>query len=457
MKLFSLPGEAIHLSSNTAGLFSTSVTDEVFSGRNQLRQMLRFEVALSEALESCGVTPPGCAKCLSALSSDFIDVQLLRAASMDAGNVAMPFVEQLTDAVRARDPEAAGYVHWGATSQDVLDTALVLQIQGVLTLFEDSLEHLCELLKNSVELYADTIMPGRTWLQQGPPVTLGLKLAGLLIALRRHQERLRAMRPRVLVVQFGGAVGTLASLGEHGLRVSSLLAKHLDLGEAPVPWHTQRDSLVEAAVWAAMLTGTLGKLARDISLLMQNEVGEVLEGGASGRGGSSTMPHKRNPVASAVVLGCATRAPGLAATMLSSMVQEHERGLGGWHAEWDTLPELFRLASAALARSIEIIEGAEIVPERMAQDLAALGGLAQSEAVSMALAPHIGKQAAHHLVGKASKRALANHASLLHVLETMPEVSEHLSSAQLASLLDPANYLGSTAAWIASVLKIEGE
>jgi 3-carboxy-cis,cis-muconate cycloisomerase len=254
------------------------------------------------------------------------------------------------------------------------------------------------------------------------------------------------------VLQFGGAVGTLAALGKQGRCVSAALSRTLGLPEAVLPWHTHRDNLAEVAACLGVLTGTLGKVARDVSLLMQTQVGEALEGSAPGRGGSSTMPHKRNPVASAVILSAAARVPPLVSTMLSSMVQEHERGLGGWHAEWETLPEIFRLTAVALSRAIEIADGLEVHAERMQSNLQELDGLGLSEAVSIALAEYIGRAKAHKLVEEATKRALEDRLPLLQVLTGMPEAVKHIQPERLAYLLQPENYLGSTADFIARAL-----
>jgi 3-carboxy-cis,cis-muconate cycloisomerase len=299
---------------------------------------------------------------------------------------------------------------------------------------------------------ADAILAGRTWLQEGPPVTLGLKMAGWLSALRRHQQRLESASQRAIVLQFGGAVGTLAALGERGPDVAEALAQKLGLPEPDLPWHTQRDNIGEVGATLGLLTGTLGKIARDISLLMQTEVAEIFEPGAQDRGSSSTMPHKRNPVGSAVILAAAARVPGLVSTLLSAMVQEHERGLGGWHAEWEALPAIFRLTSVALSRTLEITSGLEVHREKMLANIEATRGLAMSEAVSVALAAHVGRARAHELLEEASRRVLAEQIQLRDVLAAMPEVRQHLSETAVKQLLDPRNYLGSTRRFIERVL-----
>ena len=427
--------------------------DRVFSRTNQLRQMVRFEWGLSAALESAGIAPTGAAAALEPfLTADFVNVPELDAQARNAGNLAIPFVGQLTAAVRSRNTEAARQIHLGATSQDVLDTALVLQIGEALKLIDASLRDLDEHWVRLARAHAGAILAGRTWLQAGPPVTLGLKIAGWLAALRRHRQRLGSIGERVLVLQFGGAVGTLAALGDQGMAVSAALAQRLNLREPELPWHAHRDNLVEVATVLGLLVGTLGKVARDVSLLMQTEVAEVFEPAEEGRGGSSTMPHKRNPVASAIILSAAIRIPGLVSTLLTAMVQEHERGLGNWQAEWDTLPEIFRLTAAALDRTLEVARGMRVDSEKMAANLKASLGLPMAEAISVALASHIGRERAHDLVQRASQQAVATGRHLREILGEDPEIQGHLNASDIERLMDPANYLGSARTFIARVL-----
>ena len=434
-------------------LFSTPEMSRVFSSPEQLRAMTRFEWALSCALEKNGQAEAGSGAVLEhLLTTDFVDVRALALEAKDAGNVAIPFVRQLTAAVTARSEAAARSVHMGATSQDVLDTALVLQMREALDLLEAALTRLDEALLDQVRRHKDTVMLGRTWLQPGPPVTLGLKLAGVLAALRRDRERIRSEGNRVLVLQFGGAVGTLASLGKAGGAISAELARLLDLAEPELPWHSQRDCLVAIVQVLAILTGTLAKFGRDIALLMQAEVSEVSEGAGEGRGGSSTMPHKHNPVASAALIAIHAKMPGLAATLLHAMPQEHERGPGLWQAEWDTVPEAFQLASASVAYAIDIAQGLKVDARRMQANLDASLGLPLSEAVSTALTPKIGRLAAHDLLRKAADRAQTEHRRLCDVLKQMPEVKAQLSDAEIDELLDARNYLGSAQRFIARVL-----
>ncbi len=444
-------------SSLLSTLFSTPEMDHVFSDAEQVQQMLRFEWALSAALEECGLASPGASAPLLKLSAEpFLTsdrAAKLQSAAGAAGNISIPFVKLLTATVADLNPDAASYIHTGATSQDVLDTALVLQIRDGLALLQADLQATLARCINLAREHAGTILAGRTWLQQGPPVTLGLKFAGYVAALSRHQQRLREAEARAVVLQFGGAVGTLASLRGDGLKVSASLAKHLDLPEPPLPWHAHRDSLGEVTAVLGLMTGTLGKMARDISLAMQTEVGELFEPAGEGRGGSSTMPHKRNPVGCAVVLAAAQRVPPLVATMLASMPQEHERGLGGWHAEWQTLPEIFRLTAGAVSQMRQIVMGLEVDAARMSANIDMTNGLVLAESVGAALAVSMGRLAAHKLVEEASRRAIAVQRSLESILTEMPAVTDHLSPERLHLLLNPADYLGSTEQMIARTLK----
>lgn len=434
-------------------LFSTPEMTCVFSAHEQLRAMMRFEWALTRALETHGLTAPGSGAALeSLLDVSFVDLDRLRFEAKDAGNVAIPFVKQLTAAVKTQDERAARAIHLGATSQDVLDTALVLQMRQGLKLLRDAIVRLDSALKRQVRAHRTTLMTGRTWLQAGTPTTLGLKFAGTLAAIRRHRARIEAAASGALVLEFGGAVGTLAALGEAGGRVSADLARILELPKPDLPWHAQRDGLVEMVEVLANLTGSLAKLARDVALLMQTEVGEVSEAEGGDRGGSSTMPHKHNPVACAAVIAANARMPGLVTTLLGSMPQEHERGLGLWQAEWETVPEAFRLSSAALAYAAEIAEGLVIDAERMQANFDALLGIPMSEAVSVALAAKLGRSAAHDLLRTASKQALEEKRHLVEVLKSMPEISTYLGSEEIDRLMDPRAYLGSTQRFIAQVL-----
>lgn len=434
-------------------LFSTPEMMRVFSPQSQLRAMMRFEWALTRALEKVGLAAVDSSSALeSLLDANFVDIESLEREAESAGNIAIPFVRQLTTAVAECSESSSRAIHLGATSQDVLDTALVLLISEAVPLLNEAMGRLDSALVNQVRIHAGTVLSGRTWLQPGPPTTLGLKLAGTLAALRRDRERLRCAAERAAVLQFGGAVGTLAALGEAGASVSNEIATVLKLREPELPWHTQRDRLVELVQILAMLTGTLAKFARDISLLMQAEVGEASEGVNEGRGSSSSMPHKHNPVSCAAVLAIHTRMPGLAATMIQAMPQEHERGLGLWQAEWEIIPKAFEHASAALRSATEIAETLVVDAARMQANIDLLFGTTLTEAVATALAAKTGRSAAHGLLRYASTRAHAEKRHLGDVLKQLPEVLQHLSPEEIDRLTDPRNYLGATRRFIATVL-----
>ncbi len=434
-------------------LFNAQAMSDIFSYRSTLQGMLDFEAALAHAEARIGVIPAEHAMVISAkCRAELFDVVAISNEAANAGNVAIPLVKALTALVARENETAARSVHWGATSQDVIDTGLVLQLRNALDFFDAELARVSKTCADHADQHRHSVMAGRTWLQHATPITFGLKAANWLSAIERHRARIVQCRARVLVVQFGGASGTLASLGDRGLDVASALAKQLKLALPDTPWHSQRDNLVEVASILGMLTGTLGKIAKDLSLMMQTEIGEAYEATADGRGGSSTMPHKRNPVSCAVVLSAATRMPGMVSTMHTSMTQEHERGLGGWHAEWETLPQICQLAAGALEHTNQMLQGLEIDTARMRANLDLTQGLIFAEAVSMALATHIGRELAHQLIEQASKCALAKKQHLRNVLASDSQISEHLAQAELEKLCDANNYLGVADQFINRVL-----
>jgi 3-carboxy-cis,cis-muconate cycloisomerase len=434
-------------------LFGSEAMCEVFSDAARLQHMLDFEAALARAEAGCGVIPAAAAAAIaSKCKAELIDAHELATATATSLNPAIPLVKQLTALVTKDDAEAARFVHWGATSQDANDTGLVLQIRRAFDILEADLTALCKGLAQLANKHRSTPMAARTLMQHALPTTFGVKVAGWLDAMNRHRERLSETRARVLVLQFGGAVGTLAALRDKGLQVAEALATELDLGLPAIPWHTQRDRVAEAATTLGLCTGTLGKMARDISLHMQTEVAEIFEPAGEGRGGSSAMPHKRNPVSAGIVLSAAMRVPGLVSTMLSAMVQEDERGLGDWHAEWETLPEIFRLTAGALHQMATIVPDLEVDAMRMRHNLDATNGLIFAEAVTMAMASHIGKSAAHTLVEAASRRALDSGKHFRDMLAQDRAVNELLTSAELDRLFAPENYLGAAEEFVDRVI-----
>jgi 3-carboxy-cis,cis-muconate cycloisomerase len=437
----------------TGAMSASSAMLRVFSDAEAVQRMLDFEAALARAEAAHGVIPEAAvAAIVACCDAARLDMPALAQAAAAAGNLAIPLVKQLTAAVLREDEEAGKYVHWGATSQDAIDTGLVLQLRDALDLLDADLCALADALAVQARQHRDTIMIGRTWMQHALPTSLGLKLAGCLDAVLRHRQRLQEARGRALALQFGGAAGTLASLGDQGLAVAATLAQQLGLALPDLPWHTQRDRVAEAATAMGLITGTLGKLARDLSLLMQTDVAEAAEPSAPGRGGSSTMPHKRNPVGCAVALSAAVRVPGLVSTMLSGMVQEHERALGGWQAEWDTLPDIALLTSGALRQMRDVVAGLVVDAPRMRANVDITHGLIMGEAVMLALGARIGRMAAHKLVEQASARAAAAQRHLRDVIGEDEQLSQHLSPEELDRLFDPAGYTGEAGAFVDRVL-----
>jgi 3-carboxy-cis,cis-muconate cycloisomerase len=422
---------------------------EVFCDQGRVQAMLDFEAALARAEARVGLIPSSAvAPIATACDAGLYDFAALGEAIATAGNSAIPLVKALGKQIASSDAEAERYVHLGATSQDVMDSGLVLQLRQALALIEDQLAQLADSLAAQAQRFATTPLAGRTWLQHATPVTLGMKIAGWLGAVTRSRLRLQELKPRLLVLQFGGASGTLAALGEQALPIAKALAEELQLTLPEQPWHTQRDRIVEFGAVLGLIAGSLGKFGRDISLLMQTEAAEVFEPAAPGKGGSSTMPHKRNPVGAAVLIGAATRVPGLVSTLFSAMPQEHERSLGLWHAEWETLPEICCLVSGSLQQARLLADGLEVDAARMARNLELTQGLVLAEAVSIVLAQRVGRDTAHHLLEQCCKRAVAEQRHLRAVLADEPQVTAELSGAELDDLLNPAHYLGQAQAWI---------
>lgn len=436
----------------TPMLRASSLT-EIFSDEKTLQGMLDFEAALAQACAQCGVIPESAVKVISGqCQATKLNSEALAQAAAGAGNLAIPLVKQLTANVKQHDEQAARYVHWGATSQDVIDTGLMLQLRAAFDASELLIGQLIDVLAAQVQQHQHSVMPGRTWMQHALPITFGLKLAGTLDALLRWQQRLNEIKPRVLVLQFGGAAGTLASLKDQGIPVARALASALALNPSDTPWHSQRDRLLEAATWFAGVSSTLGKFANDFSLLMQTEVAEVAEPIAEGRGGSSTMPHKRNPVSCAAILTATMRIPGMMATLYASQNQQHERALGGWQAEWETLPQLIMLTGGVMQTSLDLMQGMQVNAAKMRTNLDITHGLIMAESVTLALAKSIGKQAAHHLVEQLCHRALDENQPLATLLAQHPDVSAHLSTTQIEHLLDPQHAIGSNDHFISQVL-----
>src|SRR5712675_2255885 len=441
------------LSPLLAPMLSSAAMRTVCDDVTCLQHMLDFEAALARAEAATGVIPATAAGSIGkACKAGAFDLAALAEAATRSGNLAIPLVKALTADVAKHDAEAARYVHWGATSQDVIDTAAMLGLRAAIGALLSDIDRAIAGFGKLARQHRNTAVVARTWLQHALPMPFGLKLAEYAAALHRSRTRLQRLRSEGLALQFGGAAGTLAALGDKGMVVAEKLAQDLKLPLPDAPWHTHRDRIAEAASVFAVLAGTCGKIARDVSLMMQTDVAEAFEPSGEGRGGSSTMPHKRNPVAAASALAAATMAPNLAATIFAAQVGEHERSAGPWHAEWPTLPTLMLVTSGALAAIVDIAEGMEVDVTRMRGNLDATHGLIMAEAVAMALAEKIGKSEAHHWIEAASKRACNEKKDFRTVLNADSEITAHLSVDTITNLLEPMAYQGASQALIDRLL-----
>ena len=437
---------------------TTEALAELFSDTSVLQAMLDFETGLARAQAKIGIVPQKAADAIAAAAKpDAFDPAQLAADGLRAGALPIPLVKALTERVRAGDPAAAAFVHWGATSQDVVDTALVLLLKRAQPILESDLARLEGALRRLAETHVETVMLGRTLLQAAPPTTFGLKAAGWFGSIKRSRARLTAAFNEALIVQLGGATGTLASLAQHGVAVGQELAKELGLHYPDAPWHTHRDRLAALACACGVLTGSLGKIARDISLLMQTEVGETSEPSGVGRGGSSTMPHKHNPSGCVVALAAANRVPGLVASFLSGMVQEHERGVGSWQAEWSTVAALIQATGAAAASIAEVAEGLSVDTARMRANIDATRGVIFAERTMMLLGEKLGRDMAHKLLDQATRQSVTQGRHLYEVLGEMPEASRYLDHETLKTIEAPEQYLGSADAFRRRLLSSAGD
>ena len=449
-------GDEHHVITLLDPLFRWEPVAKLFRDDSYLQTMLDFEAALARAEASSGIIPASAANAIAAKCRvELFDKQKLAEAASLAGNLAIPLVKQLKALVSADDDnkDAAAFVHWGATSQDAIDTALVLQLREALPLISGDLVNLCARLAKMADQHRLTPIVARTWMQHAIPTTLGIKFAGWLDALGRHRERFREMQNRCLVLQFGGAAGTLAALGSQGGVIAKHLSEQLKLPLPQIPWHSHGDRLSEIATTLGLLTSTLGKIARDISLHTQTEIDELREPAEEGRGRSSSMPHKRNPVACATILAAAIRVPGLVSTMLSAMVQEDERGLGGWHTEWETLPEIVCLTAGAMHHLAAMVPRLEIDVKRMRENLELTKGLIFAEAIAAALGEKISRSHARELIDAASERAITEKRHLRDVINDDQKIAKHLSPQQLDKLFDPRNYTGTASEFIDRVIE----
>jgi 3-carboxy-cis,cis-muconate cycloisomerase len=441
-------------------LGTTAALAEVFSDRSVLEAMLTFEVALARSEARAGIIPKESAESIaSSAKPDNFETAALATAAFRAGTLAIPLVKALTENVREGQPDSARFVHWGATSQDVTDTAMSLLLRRAEPILRADLLRIERALEILSTQHKDTVMLGRTLLQASPPVTFGLKAAGWLAAIRRGRQRLEDGIRTAAILQFGGAVGTLASLGDRGKEVIEDLSRELGFQTSPTaPWHTQRDQLATLACACGVLTGSLGKMARDISLLMQGEVGEASEPGGDGRGGSSTMPHKSNPIACALTLAAAHRVPGLVSSFLSAMTQEHERGVGGLQAEWPIISALIQSTGVAAASMAEVAEGLSVDTKRMQANIERTHGVIFTERAMMLLGAKLGRDVAHRILESATKKSVIENKNLVLVLAEMPEVTAHLDPATLRDMDTTEQYLGSAESFRKALLAdINGE
>src|SRR6266516_3793184 len=434
-------------------IFSSEPMRQVFSDENRVQCYLDIEAALARVQARLGLIPQRAADEITAKCTlDIIDMAKLKSKTELIGYPVLPVVQQL---VAACADHLGEYGHWGATTQDITDTATIMQIRQALSLIEDDLAAISGHLAALARRYRDTPMAGRSNLQQAVPITFGYKVATWLSAIERHQQRLAGLRPRVLVGEFGGAAGTLASLGTAGLQVQEGLMAELGLGQPEIAWHTERDRIAEAGCFLGLVTGTLGKIATDVKLLMQTEVGEVLEPYAKDRGSSSTMPQKRNPISSNYIHACVAMVRQHVAALLDAMVEDHERSTGPWEIEWIAVPEIFLLSSGALAHTRRLLDGIEIDAERMRANLEMTNGAIVSEAVMMGLAPHLGRQRAHDLVYDICRAVAESGAPLVDLLGQDKEISRHVARGDLEKMCDPGNYLGLAGEMVDRVLARE--
>jgi 3-carboxy-cis,cis-muconate cycloisomerase len=428
-------------------LFLPGSVRAAVADRAWIAAMLEFEAALAAAEARAGVIPADAAAAIAAAcGAERFDPEALGREARAAGNPAVPLVRALTEAVEG---DAARYVHWGATSQDVMDTAAMLVARRALAVVDEELRAVAAACAALADEHRGTAMPGRTLLQQALPTTFGLKAAGWLCAADDARRRLEALP---LAVELGGAAGTLASLAPEGIRVLGHLAEELGLDEPVVPWHTSRARLAELGAALALAAGALEKIAQDLALLAQTEVGEVAEPAGHGRGGSSTLPHKRNPVGSVLAVACARRVRGEASILLGAMAQEHERAAGAWQAEWEALSGALAYTGGAAAALREALEGLEVRPARMRENLDLTGGLVLAESVSMALGERVGRSEAHRLVEAASRRAVEAGRPFREELLGDDAIRAELSAEEIERALDPDGYAGEAGALVERAL-----
>jgi 3-carboxy-cis,cis-muconate cycloisomerase len=431
-------------------VFSTPMMSAIFSPNAHVQHMLVFEAALARASARAGIFPLEIADTIAAhCKEELFDVATLYREAAVAGTPAIPLVRMLTARIEG---DARKFVHWGATSQDAIDTALMLQMRKGIDLLVAGLLDICAACATLAEAHRHTLMVGRTLLQQALPITFGLKAARWLALAIRLVHELRERRERAVALQFGGASGTLASLGEMGPRMMELLSQELNLPVPDLPWHTERDRVAEIAATLGVIAGSMAKIAKDVALLAQTEVGEVSEAAIEGKGGSSAMPQKRNPVDAISAITSARLAIGMVPTILSAMEQEHERAVGGWQAEWVALPDLFRFTASAVESVKRAVSGLQVDPAHMSKNLNLTNGLIMSESLTMALAPHIGRPNAQRIVQAICNHVIESGEDLRQAVLKEGQVRAILSPEAIDQALDPESYLGSTDVFINRIL-----
>jgi 3-carboxy-cis,cis-muconate cycloisomerase len=435
-------------------IFSTEAMRRVFSDENRVQKYLDFEAGLAIAQARLGIIPNEAGEeIVRHCNVGEIDFAKLKTQTERIGYPVLPVVQQLVGLCKDGLGE---WCHWGATTQDITDSATVMQIREGLALVEADLNGIADALANLARKHRDTPMAGRSNLQQAVPITFGYKMATLLAAFERHKQRLKELKTRVLVGEFGGAAGTLSSLSGRGLETQAELMKELKLGQPAIAWHTVRDTIAEVGCFLALVTGTCGKIAFDIKLMMQTEVEELYEPFHEGRGSSSTMPQKRNPISSVYITALTSVVRQQAAALLDAMVEDHERATGPWEIEWIVLPEIFCFTAGALAQTLFVLTGLQVDEKKMRANLDITKGLIVSEAVMMGLGPYLGRQYAHDLVYDICRKVVATGRPLVDLLGESAEITKHLDRPALAKLCDPANYLGEAGAMVDRVLAMRG-
>ena len=433
-------------------IFTTGAMRNVFSDENRVQKYLDFEAALARAQARLGIIPQEAAdEIVAHCDLKFIDMAKLKEATEKIGYPVLPVVQQL---VKACKDNLGEWSHWGATTQDITDTATVMQIREALDIVEADIVAISNALAALAKKYRDTPMAGRSNLQQAVPITFGYKMATMLAGFERHKQRLAELKPRVLVGEFGGAAGTLSSLGEDGLKVQVELMKDLQLGQPAISWHTVRDCIAEVGCFLGLVTGSCGKIAFDVKLLMQTEVEEVYEPFHQGRGSSSTMPQKRNPISAVYITAQTAMVRQLVAALLEAMIEDHERSTGPWEIEWIALPEIFMLSAGALAQTRFLVEGLQVDEKKMRANLDITNGLIMSEAVMMGLSAKMGRNRAHDVVYDVCREVVKTGRPLFDLLEENKEIGKHTDGKMLATLFDPANYLGVAGDMVDRVLKM---